>query len=226
MTLNYSKKQNRHVSRLKKAIIILVILLLICALVIYLVNSVGPIIVSFSEAKIKSLTTAAVNSAIFEVMLDPLSYDNLVTIQKNDSGDITSISANSIIINKLARDMAQSTETYIKKMGEQDIKIPVGTLSGSPLLSGKGFDISIKVLPFGSVKCQFVSEFESAGINQTRHKIYLDVLASISIILPTAQTVVKINTPVLVSESIIVGRVPDTYLATGNIFGSDYDLTP
>ncbi len=226
MTLNYSKKQNRHVSRLKKAIIILVILLLICALVIYLVNSVGPIIVSFSEAKIKSLTTAAVNSAIFEVMLDPLSYDNLVTIQKNDSGDITSISANSIIINKLARDMAQSTETYIKKMGEQDIKIPVGTLSGSPLLSGKGFDISIKVLPLGSVKCQFVSEFESAGINQTRHKIYLDVLASISIILPTAQTVVKINTPVLVSESIIVGRVPDTYLATGNIFGSDYDLTP
>ena len=122
--------------------------------------------------------------------------------------------------------MAHSTETYIEKMGEQDVKIPIGTLSGSPLLAGKGFKVTIRVLPLGSVKCQFVSEFETAGINQTRHKIYLDVVATISIVLPTSQSIVKTNTPVLVSESIIVGKVPDTYLTAGSIFGQDYDLTP
>lgn len=111
-------------------------------------------------------------------------------------------------------------------MGEQDVKIPIGTLSGSPLLAGKGFKVTIRVLPLGSVKCQFVSEFETAGINQTRHKIYLDVVATISIVLPTSQSIVKTNTPVLVSESIIVGKVPDTYLSAGSIFGQDYDLTP
>lgn len=219
-----SKKQTS--GKIKKILIILSVLIIILIITIYLLNSVSPTIVAFSEAKIKSLTTSAVNSAIFDVMIEPLSYGDLITIEKNDQGDITLIQANSIVINKLARDMAQSTETYIEKMGEQDVEIPIGTLSGSPLLAGKGFKVTIKVLPLGSVKCQFVSEFESAGINQTRHKIYLDVVASISIVLPTSQSVVKINTPVLVSESIIIGKVPETYLAAGSIFGEDYDLTP
>lgn len=212
--------------KLKKGIILAVIFLVIVVVCIYTLNSVSPTIVAFSEAKIKSLTTAAVNSAIFEVMLEPISYVDLVSIEKNADGEITLIAANSMIINKLARDMAQSTETYIEKMGEQDVKIPIGTLSGSPLLAGKGFKVTIRVLPLGSVKCQFVSEFETAGINQTRHKIYLDVVATISIVLPTSQSIVKTNTPVLVSESIIVGKVPDTYLSAGSIFGQDYDLTP
>ena len=212
--------------KLKKGIILAVIFLVIVVVCIYTLNSVSPTIVAFSEAKIKSLTTAAVNSAIFEVMLEPISYSDLVSIEKNADGEITLIAANSMIINKLARDMAQSTETYIEKMGEQDVKIPIGTLSGSPLLAGKGFKVTIRVLPLGSVKCQFVSEFETAGINQTRHEIYLDVVATISIVLPTSQSIVKTNTPVLVSESIIVGKVPDTYLSAGSIFGQDYDLTP
>ena len=212
--------------KLKKGIILAVIFLVIVVVCIYTLNSVSPTIVAFSEAKIKSLTTAAVNSAIFEVMLEPISYSDLVSIEKNADGEITLIAANSMIINKLARDMAQSTETYIEKMGEQDVKIPIGTLSGSPLLAGKGFKVTIRVLPLGSVKCQFVSEFETAGINQTRHKIYLDVVATISIVLHTSQSIVKTNTPVLVSESIIVGKVPDTYLSAGSIFGQDYDLTP
>lgn len=212
--------------KLKKGIILAVIFLVIVVVCIYTLNSVSPTIVAFSEAKIKSLTTAAVNSAIFEVMLEPISYGDLVSIEKNADGEITLIAANSMIINKLARDMAQSTETYIEKMGEQVVKIPIGTLSGSPLLAGKGFKVTIRVLPLGSVKCQFVSEFETAGINQTRHKIYLDVVATISIVLPTSQSIVKTNTPVLVSESIIVGKVPDTYLSAGSIFGQDYDLTP
>ena len=212
--------------KLKKGIILAVIFLVIVVVCIYTLNSVSPTIVAFSEAKIKSLTTAAVNSAIFEVMLEPISYGDLVSIEKNADGEITLIAANSMIINKLARDMAQSTETYIEKMGEQDVKIPIGTLSGSPLLAGKGFKVTIRVLPLGSVKCQFVSEFETAGINQTRHKIYLDVVATMSIVLPTSQSIVKTNTPVLVSESIIVGKVPDTYLSAGSIFGQDYDLTP
>ena len=212
--------------KLKKGIILAVIFLVIVVVCIYTLNSVSPTIVAFSEAKIKSLTTAAVNSAIFEVMLEPISYSDLVSIEKNADGEITLRAANSMIINKLARDMAQSTETYIEKMGEQDVKIPIGTLSGSPLLAGTGFKVTIRVLPLGSVKCQFVSEFETAGINQTRHKIYLDVVATISIVLPTSQSIVKTNTPVLVSESIIVGKVPDTYLSAGSIFGQDYDLTP
>ena len=197
------------------------LLIAIVVLVIYTLNSVGPVIVSVSEARIRALTTSAVNSAIFEVMTEPTKYSELITIQKDDAGNITLIEANAIVINNLAREMAKQTETYMEAIGEQVIKIPVGTLSGSPLLSGKGPKV-----PVGSVKCHFVSEFEEAGINQSRHKIYLDIITNVSIILPTSQTTVKTNTPVLVCESIIVGKVPDTYFNVGSIGGSNLDLLP
>ena len=216
----------KHRNKFKKIFLLVTIFIIILLISNYLFKSISPTIVAFSEAKIRSLTMSAINSAIFNVMSEPLTYGELIRIIKNDSGEITLIEANSIVINKLARDMAQATETYIEKIGEQDVEIPIGTLSGSTLLAGKGFNVTIKILPLGSVKCQFISEFESAGINQTRHKIYLDVIASISIVLPTSESMLKINTPVLVSESIIIGKVPETYLSAGSIFGEDYDLTP
>ena len=219
-------KKSGKLRKLRRGFILLVLLIAIVVLVIYTLNSVGPVIVSVSEARIRALTTSAVNSAIFEVMTEPTKYSELITIQKDDAGNITLIEANAMVINNLAREMAKQTETYMEAIGEQVIKIPVGTLSGSPLLAGKGPKVTVKVVPVGSVKCHFVSEFEEAGINQSRHKIYLDIITNVSIILPTSQTTVKTNTPVLVCESIIVGKVPDTYFNVGSIGGSNLDLLP
>ena len=131
-------KKSGKLRKLRRGFILLVLLIAIVVLVIYTLNSVGPVIVSVSEARIRALTTSAVNSAIFEVMTEPTKYSELITIQKDDAGNITLIEANAIVINNLAREMAKQTETYMEAIGEQVIKIPVGTLSGSPLLSGKG----------------------------------------------------------------------------------------
>ena len=92
---------------------------------------------SVSEARIRALTTSAVNSAIFEVMTEPTKYSELITIQKDDAGNITLIEANAIVINNLAREMAKQTETYMEAIGEQVIKIPVGTLSGQSAAFGQ-----------------------------------------------------------------------------------------
>ena len=77
---------------------------------------------SVSEARIRALTTSAVNSAIFEVMTEPTKYSELITIQKDDAGNITLIEANAMVINNLAREMAKQTETYMEAIGEQVIK--------------------------------------------------------------------------------------------------------
>ena len=74
--------------------------------------------------------------------------------------------------------------------------------------------------------CRFVSEFEQAGINQTRHKIYLDVMTEVDIIIPTAESTVNTITQVLVAESILIGNVPDTYLFFGTGNGNLLDLIP
>lgn len=79
-------------------------------------------------------------------------------------------------------------------------------------LAGKGPDINLKVVPVGSVTAQLCSEFKAAGINQTNHRIYLKLSANVSIIVPGSNNVVNTVTEVMIIDSIIVGKIPDTYL--------------
>lgn len=205
--------------RIKVLIIIVVILSIVYACVRHYIVTTRPLILSTAEATITAKTTLAVNSAVLEVMDGDITYDNLVTVQKDSNGDIALIQSNSQLINQLARETALSVQNSIDTLGEVGVEIAIGTLSGLPLLTGKGANISIAVQPVGSVVCTFISEFTSAGINQTLHQIYLVVDSDVTILLPTLQKVVSTNTPVLVSESIIIGKVPDVYLQ-GTILGS------
>lgn len=210
----------------KTVLITFIILLTLFILVWIIMRSVAPTIVAFAEARIRSLVTAAVNDAIFNVMSDGVAYGELITIEKGLDGDAVLLSANSVMINKLANDTAKMSEQFISSIGEQGIDIPLGTLTGTPLFSGKGPKVKILVEPVGSVICRFVSEFEQAGINQTRHKIYLDVMTEVDIIIPTAESTVNTITQVLVAESILIGNVPDTYLFFGTGNGNLLDLIP
>jgi sporulation protein YunB len=189
-------------------------------------NTVTPIIVATAEAKIKSLSTMAINSAIFEVMSMGVKYNDLITITKDDAGKIQLIQANAVLINRLAQDTARTSELQLSKIGEQGINIPIGTLSGLTIFTGQGPSIVVKVVPAGSVVCEFMSEFENAGINQTRHKIYLEVVTAVLVVLPANNLTIYTNTQVLVAESIIVGEVPNTYLSMDSIGGSRYNLVP
>ena len=101
----------------------------------------------------------------------------------------------------------------------------MGSITGSHILEGAGPNINVKTIPVGSVTAEFTSEFESAGINQTRHKIYLKVRAEISIVVPSQAKSVEVIVPVLVSENIIVGQVPEYYLHNENP-GDSLELVP
>lgn len=60
----------------------------------------------------------------------------------------------------------------------------------------------------GNVNADFKSSFESAGINQTKHQIYLNIHTSVYSFLPGFNTTTDVETNVPVAETIIVGAVP------------------
>ena len=93
-----------------------------------------------------------------------------------------------------------------------------GSITGSRYLSGAGPRIEIKILPQGSVTTDFKSEFESAGINQTIHRIYLDVACKVTIVTTYDSIEADIVNQVLMTESVIVGEIPEAYY---NIEGID-----
>lgn len=179
--------------------------------------SVNPIIVETIEIKSKSIATKAINSAIADVVMNSIVYEDLINIVTDELGNITMIQANALEINNLSKDLAQTTEKKIEEYGQGGVLIPLGSFTGIPILVGRGPKIKLKVTPIGAVSCTFSSKFEHAGINQTNHKIYLKVVSNIGIIMPLISVKYQQEQQVLISESIIVGQVPEVYLYSDNL---------
>jgi sporulation protein YunB len=139
---------------------------------------------------------------------------------------VTSITTNSLKINRIARDTAYLSQENLNKMSAEGIMVPIGALTGIEALAGFGQKINIKIIPISNVECRFVSKFEEAGINQTKHSLYLELVSDISIILPSKSTNLASTTEVLICESVIVGKIPDTYLQTSLLSGTHSLLVP
>ncbi len=209
--------------RVTTAILIFVGIFVVCAT--YFRNSVVPVVIESSEAQVRAIGTNAVNLAATSVLSENITYDDLFTVVKNKNGDVEMIQANSPRINAIARQIANLAQANLDDLGVQTLDIAFGTFTGLALLTGFGPDVSIKIVPIGTANCDFVSSFVSAGINQTIHRIYIDVYADINVITPIADPTISVKAEVLVCENLIVGKIPDTYLNVGNI-ADLFDLNP
>lgn len=166
----------------------------------------------------------AVSDIINRVVLDELEiidadYSSLVTLSLNSGGDVTSVQSNIVNINRLKTSVADRVEKEIARLSEVEVKIPIGTLSGLQLLHGKGFDVGMTVKPIGYAKTSIISEFSEAGLNQTLHRIVIEITAEVDAVIPGFETRVEVTSQIIAAETVIVGKVPDAY--THVVTGSD-----
>lgn len=216
-------KSNKKHKRFKFLLIFICILSV--ATLIYFQRNVTKVLISISEATIRSITTVAVNDAIYYTLNDALRYEDLITIERDDGGNVTSITTDSLKINRIARDTAYLSQENLNKMSAEGIMVPIGALTGVEALAGFGQKINIKIIPISNVECRFVSKFLQAGINQTLHSLYLEIVSDISIIMPSKSTNLASTIEVLICESVITGKIPDTYLQA-SLLGSNNALVP
>ena len=205
-----ARTKNKKFKRFK--VFLLVFCLLIVGVLVYFQSNVTRVLISISEATIRSITTVAVNDAIYYTLNDAMRYEDLITIERDDAGNVTSITTDSLKINKIARDTAYLSQENLTKMSAEGIMVPIGALTGVEALAGFGKKINIKIIPISNVECRFVSKFTEAGINQTKHSLYLEIVSDISIIMPSKSTNLASTIEVLICESVITGKIPDTYL--------------
>lgn len=203
----------------------LIICLLLIGVLFYFQRNVTKVLISISEATIRSITTVAVNDAIYYTLNDTMRYEDLITIERDEGGNVTSITTDSLKINRIARDTAYLSQENLNKMSEEGILVPIGALTGIEALAGFGQKINIKIIPISNVECRFVSKFTDAGINQTKHSLYLEIVSDISIIMPSKSTNLASTTEVLICESVITGKIPEVYLQ-GSFSGHSGALVP
>ena len=209
-TINFAK--NRGLYRFF-CILAIIFALFAC----YVKFLVTPLLVQTCNAKIKVDSSRCINYAITEAMNQNITYDDLINIVTDSSGQISMIQANSIQLNMLSKLIHRVTISQLANFSNSVLQIPLGAFTGISIFSGLGPPISFDIFPYGDVECGFKSEFVSAGINQTLHKIYMVLQTKIRVVLPTKTIEVDNSGDVVLCESLIVGHIPEVYLKSGNL---------
>lgn len=190
----------------------LVFLFGVLAAGIFLEAQLVPAVESLTVNAARQAAVSAVNQSVIEKLNeDNITYEDLISLQRDANGKVQTITTNMAKTNQIKAEITQAVQ---KNLQQEKIQtgVPLGTLLGSRLLHGRGPDIPLVVTLKGNVESDFKTGFESAGINQTRHQIYLELHTEIYSFIPGLHTATDITTSVLVAETVIVGEVPQLYL--------------
>ncbi len=201
-----------RLSRQKMMRLLLPLLLIIAGCVMIVIKTT-PMITEIAIADATDLIRDSANDAIVKIMATgDYDYSQLVTLEKGANGEVTALVTNMKKINVLQTEVASRVLDNVE-MKEENIviSIPIGSLTDIAMLSGRGPSIDVRLLTITSVDTSFSNVFTSAGINQTRHQILMNVDVDIGIILPTGTTSETVTIEVVVAETVIVGDVPETY---------------
>lgn len=167
------------------------------------------IVVSLAEKTFDSIISSASYHAVDIIVEEKYRYSDLVDIKTDSFGNVGMIITDSYAVNKLAATAATKAYAYLSEKIEKGVEVPLGAFTGIRLISGFGAKVRMKVISVASVKCDFVSEFAQAGINQTRHSLYLNINCVVNVVTKTKTKKINDKITVLVFDNLIVGKVPN-----------------
>ena len=187
-------------------------MLLLAAAGWLLVAQMQPLIARVAVTRVSNQVNRIISAAVSDaVSMGEVEYERLISFQTDNSGRITAISSNMAEFNRLQCLIDEEILARLSEVSTSTISIPVGTLSGVALLSGRGPSLDVKMQSVGSSVSRFENEFTSAGINQTKHRVVLYVDVGVSVLLPGFRTATQVSGAYVVAETVIVGSVPESY---------------
>lgn len=172
-------------------------------------NRLRPVLVTAAQMQTRNAVISIAEDAILSE-LDRLGFEyaDLVRVERGADGVITAITTDMAAMNRLRSTVLEAVLERVSEIDEKSISIPLGSLIDSELVWGRGPDVRIKSFTIGTVSAEFRSDFTSAGVNQTLHKIWLDLSIPTTVLLPGTRLDVGVDTMLCVAETVIVGNVP------------------
>ncbi|MBR4081715.1 MAG: sporulation protein YunB [Clostridia bacterium] len=188
------------------------LILILAALALYIEGNLTEVTLSLAQAKARTLAVTVLNETVEEVVQEGLSYDSLVRVITDDRGQVRLLQADTTAMNHLAARVSALAQSKLDSAENRAVQVPLGSALGLTLFAGAGPKLRVQVLPVGAIASRFDTEFQAAGINQTRHRILLTMTATVKLVIPTGAKTVEASTQVAVAESIIVGEVPQSFV--------------
>ena len=203
----------RRDGRLMAVLPVLAALLLGGAAVGALNRRLGPVLEAKASSQATNLMTQAIDAAVDSCLQENgMSYGDFVTITTDGAGMVTALTSNTAANSRFKRQVVEAITRQLATLDSDGLGIPLGTLTGQPLLSGKGPSVRVRVDSVGEVTAGYDNSFTAAGVNQTLHRVSLDITATVRLFLPGKILPVSVSSSVCVAETVIVGETPDTYL--------------
>ncbi|MFP4662020.1 MAG: sporulation protein YunB [Halanaerobiales bacterium] len=187
-----------------------IILLLILFYCIH--RTITPVFFNLAEVRVKNIANQAINQAVAKEVED-INYQDIINYVYNEQGEIVLMQPDIKYINTFTTSMSLAIQKELEKVSREVVKVPLTRILGIDILAAYGPDLDMQIVPAGyTVPPEVCDSFSSAGINQTRHKIYLRVAADFKMIVPFSSKDVEVTAEVPVTEVVILGRVPNVYL--------------
>lgn len=204
------KRRFRRKLSFKKRVVIIFLITLFIAFVLDF--QMRPLVKSVAQAQAQIVSTSVINKVVVDELsrLD-IDYSDIIKLQKDENGKILAISTDMKKINFLKSTITMAVQEKVVNMGKHNVKLPIGTFSGTEILNGRGPKIPLHVTMTGSVVTDFKSEFIEAGINQTKHRLYLNISTNVFALIPGFPVNTSVDTDIIVAETVIVGEVPSFF---------------
>ncbi|QNL45572.1 sporulation protein YunB [Oscillibacter hominis] len=202
-----------RLSRKKSALLLFFLVSALLAIALLTATfQLRPILSSMATARVSNTVTRVVTEAVNQTIdSGEIDYSDLVSFEKDNEGKVTAVKSNMAEFNRLQSKILDRVLEKLSEVSTKELSIPLGSLTGSALLSGRGPLITVKMQSVGSSSASLENVFTSAGINQTRHQIQLNVDVVASILMPGFSTATKVSNSFVVAETVIVGSVPESY---------------
>ena len=196
----------------RKGIGVGLILLGLLILLLLLWSRLGPLIWELAAAEAENAVTLAINRVLGEMLeRGELEYDDLIRLEKDETGAVTAAYANMGRITRIRAEIAREVAAEIMDRDRVELRLPVGSLLGMAVLSGSGPGLPLRILSVERIQADLSSRFTAAGINQTLHQIRVELQVSVRVLAPGGFTSGTVSACLPVAETLIVGRVPDSY---------------
>jgi len=192
-----------------------VFLLIATILLVFCDTRVRPVIKRKVRDCARTETVTILNRILLK-QIDELGieYSDIAKIHYDSNQNITSIEIDTVSANRFKAAFALSITDALTEIEQFDFSIRLGTLMGPEFLTEQGPEIHFNVLSSEYVQTEILSRFEEAGINQTVHKILLDVSVNICCYFPGYYTSVTVQSELVLAETVIVGTVPNFYASS------------
>ena len=166
-----------------------------------------------SVSKASSIGQLVINEAVEQIMQrDEIVQNKLIILEKDSNGQVCAVTPDLGVINHLKSELAIIIQENMYNIDNSKVYIPMGNLTGVEFFSNQGPKIPINLIPLGRALVDFKSTFTKAGINQTRLQIAVTVVLDVTLLLPNNSSAgTRVETTVPLSETIIVGTVPESY---------------